>query len=455
VARIIANVLSRVDVKEVLRAGPQVSIRSAALGLPEQFATQAIGFRALAGVGLINPYLSLVAEPAISKVKAAFKATILDPIFGKAKPLVMAKVTGTKAPEEVGKLDSPGKPQADAKFSVTRERPENLRMVSGTQANDQHAPKRGARFESGKFPGLRSTGGVLPAVSPSSASIEPVTSLNDDGTVRWEPIPVLDNTGTNIAHSGTSPATAVIRDRGGSGQFFNSPRQTHSMGYENVRRYEEDLILSHRFLVLDVTGQDGRSVFEWSENEIPASLAAGFETCEAPTFRIATEEIKEGTWEFPRVVPIGVEANTITMTKGMVKGKTGFYLWILNAMRGLLTRRTLEIVAYGRAQNPWAPWSAKSDLRPYGVASWKLFNCFPVSYRPGQQWDANTGTPQISELEVAYEWFEESVDGTAASTYGDNDESAYEIVATGEGTFVSPTEMAAAAQQMDRGAWVR
>jgi phage tail-like protein len=172
----------------------------------------------------------------------------------------------------------------------------------------------------------------------------------------------------------------------------------------------EEFVQTHRFYVADVTG-DEQSVFEWEENSTPKTLAAGFSGCTAPRFEIASKEIKEGTWEFPRVFCKGANAQSITLSKGLVRAETGFYLWLLNAMRGKLTRRTIEIVSYGRGgslQSSKRLWLQPNQLRDVSVCVWTLYNCYPLGYRTGQDWDADSGKIQIAELDMHYEWFEES-----------------------------------------------
>lgn len=194
------------------------------------------------------------------------------------------------------------------------------------------------------------------------------------------------------------------------------------MGTASVRRHiiedsahnvlSEAFLQQHRFLVFDATG-DSRSVFEWTDGEVVNTLAAGFSYCDAPSLSIRTEDVKEGTWEFPRQIPVGADPGRITMSKGIIRSTTGFYLWIEQFLRGNITRRTLKILAYGRNLEPdindstTGPWNRPEKKRAiYG--EWTLYNCAPLRYSAGQGWDARTGEIQIADLEVGYEWFEES-----------------------------------------------
>jgi phage tail-like protein len=187
----------------------------------------------------------------------------------------------------------------------------------------------------------------------------------------------------------------------------------------------EEFIQQHRFFVVDTTTPGGLNVFEWDETSPPTTLAAGFSDCTAPAMEGVTTEIKEGTWEFPRLFLTGMQAGKITLSKGMTKATTGFYLWILNALRGLLTRRTLQIVSYGRVEQvPYQsvsssgraalgtpandPWRLPNQLRGCSSAVWTLFNCIPTGYHAGKVWGASSGEVQIADLDVHYEWFEEA-----------------------------------------------
>lgn len=173
------------------------------------------------------------------------------------------------------------------------------------------------------------------------------------------------------------------------------------------RGFFEEFIQRHRFVVFDAT-RDGYSVFEWRENDPIHSLAAGFASFDAPFLEIVTESVKEGTWEFPRQIPVSVTEGRLTFRKGVVFTETDFWVWIQQALRGNITRRKIMVQAYGMSTSKGVPvgYQPTSNLGICG--EWTIFNCFPVRYQAGDGWDAASGDILTAEMEIAYEFFEES-----------------------------------------------
>jgi phage tail-like protein len=217
----------------------------------------------------------------------------------------------------------------------------------------------------------------------------------------------------------TTDQTLIDRQRPGALKSVKRfPDWRFGQDANNTRRTPwVEFLQQHRFLVFDVTQNvkdlvKGLSVFEWADGQDSSGLEAGFSYCDAPVMSVRMESIKEGTWEFERQVPVGVEAGRMVLQKGMTRTLTGFYLWIEAFLRGNLTRRTLKILSYGRSlpgsksSNNWTNMRKRDQRNIYG--EWTLYNCAPVRYSAGQGWDARTGEIQIAEIEIVYEWFEES-----------------------------------------------
>lgn len=257
-------------------------------------------------------------------------------------------------------------------------------------------------------------GGTLEQVGIDTAARNPVRDPNNPDQFFRGP----ERTGAIIIGSGldgkfTKSGVQGTPDSSGPLAFGNP-----NIGRSSLRKFQkkdaifggiinEEFLQQHRFLVFDATGDDKNlSVFEWEDGKLANTLAAGFSFCDAPSMSIQMESIKEGTWEFVRQIPIGVDPGRINLQKGMVRTTTGFYLWIEQFLRGNVTRRTLKILSYGRnlRGNFWN--RPEKDRRIYG--EWTLYNCAPSRYSAGQGWDARTGEIQTAELEVAYEWFEET-----------------------------------------------
>lgn len=189
-------------------------------------------------------------------------------------------------------------------------------------------------------------------------------------------------------------------------KMFESKALSQNKGSYVRRKHRplEEYLQRHRFIVFDATG-DGRSVFEWEDGQAVKSLVAGFSSCDAPFVEVVTESVKEGTWEFPRQIPVSVTEGRLIFRKGVIRTETDFWVWIQQALRGNLTRRTIRVLSYGRDR--FQTWGRpEKSRRIWG--EWTLVNCFPVRYQAGDGWDAYSGDVLLAELEVVYEFFEES-----------------------------------------------
>lgn len=265
-------------------------------------------------------------------------------------------------------------------------------------------------------------GGTLRLTSADTPGRDPKNDANDpskrfSGPERFGNIIVgsgLDSKFTESGGQGVGDLAGTVGLEGGDvvAVMGTAGIRKHTIEDSAHNLLSEAFLQQHRFLVFDATGDD-RSVFEWTDGEVVNTLAAGFSYCDAPNLSIQTENIKEGTWEFPRQIPVGADPGRITMSKGIVRSTTGFYLWIEQFLRGNITRRTLKILAYGRnleadqLDPTTGTWNRPEKKRAvYG--EWTLYNCAPLRYAAGQGWDARTGEIQIADLEVGYEWFEEN-----------------------------------------------
>jgi phage tail-like protein len=241
------------------------------------------------------------------------------------------------------------------------------------------------------------------------------SKLKDVSTVNRARDPLVENdrrlTGNAELYSGLDTAFTEAGLQGtksldSAGRYANLAAVRRYPKGKTTPQTIEELIQQHRFLVFDATVAGGSplSVFDWEDGQARQSLAAGFSYCDSPSMTIQTEVIKEGTWEFPRQIPVAVEPGRLVLQKGMTRTLTGFYLWIEGFLRGNIARRTLKILAYGRNNRGWSV--PNTTRRVYG--EWTLYNCAPIRYAAGQGWDARTGEIQIAEMEISYEWFEEA-----------------------------------------------
>ena len=357
-AKFLATVLTDAQLKEGLSLGT-AGAPAALVGLAESALTQKLKFSALSGVGMINPLLSVFAEPIVSEIKRQLNATVLDPILGKPEHIALNAIA----------KDTSSDPSILAKIGN-----EILTRIPGSNI-------------------------VLP-----NQKVSPPASLPKAYGLK----PKFDRpTGSQQANVGSKSVRRFLSD-------------------EDTTQRQQEFAMSHRFYLSDIT-QDNTSVFDWEEGTDPRSLTAGFNYCSTLSMAVETESIKEGTWEFVREVPLKVSTEKITLRKGMVTTQSGFYLWLMNALQGNVTRRTLRLVAYGRSggqrlaavqrlpdgqalvtqpQNSQGSWGDAKQLYGNRVGVWKLINCIPVGYAVSD-WDADAKAIQMTELTIACELVEE------------------------------------------------
>ena len=429
---------SAMTISSILKQGLAYSAstlaETAAFELPKLGATllvgKYLGVKALSGIGVVNPALSLQ----ILDVGKNF-------IFGSYRPDPSLNQTGQIAgrTDEIKKGASSEAKAPMASFTTKGSSSYLLNRLDETSAHkEENLVYSDSVFVPGVFPSLRNESLKNNITSKvRSHSYSPPLSILP--YVDKDTAAALPSTGSAESKIYNMPTSS---DR--SGSFLAKPyslekifdlskttpkdrKMTQALGENSVRRYKleninknertgvnkeerpgldkpfwEEFAQSHRFLVYDNT-DSAFSVFEWQNGSLPNTLAAGFSSCTPPSYQAATTEIKEGTWECPRVFITGLSAGHITLRKGLVQTRTGFYLWMMNALRGLLTRRTLRIVCYRKLLKAYDTDNLNNGI----TCVWTLYNCLPVAYRPSGEWDANSGKVQISELDVHFEWFEE------------------------------------------------
>jgi phage tail-like protein len=228
-----------------------------------------------------------------------------------------------------------------------------------------------------------------------------------------------------------------------------------------ARTQLNDYLLTHQFHLLDV---------DFSMAVPPWVLwpAAGFSAITMPELSIETEEIREGTSDFVYKVLKQGTTNTITLSKGASAFNSDFWRWTMACLSGRPTkesfgeflaelgksaaflgstgapgkRRNMALmhlsgispkgVALAAAQGgpldkikaaavaPALGVTAAVDvvknatrgLVDFGISSipakvFMLFDCLPVRYKPGSDFDAATSAVSVEELEIAYTRFEE------------------------------------------------
>jgi len=103
--------------------------------------------------------------------------------------------------------------------------------------------------------------------------------------------------------------------------------------------------------------------------------------------KVPLTKATEGNWPYPHKVPL-TKASTgdVTITQAVVPTSSDFYVWIFQTLWGRgAPRRHLSIVHLDSGK--------LASGRQIG-----LYNCMPVSYTPGSEFDANSAEVSIESL---------------------------------------------------------
>ena len=188
-----------------------------------------------------------------------------------------------------------------------------------------------------------------------------------------------------------------------------------------------DMMQSYTFWVFDASGYNGNPLFSIFTPEF------GFSACSIPEISIEHKVVQPGNWGFKHRVVKNADVGTISLQRGARFYDSDFYLWVMNAIKGLQpVRRNLVIVQYLgyrliRKLSPPEPGQsavgAEVSLNTsgaYGAATgihvppldripgraWFCGGCLPLRYKAGD-FDAKTSDVTVMELEVQPEYMHE------------------------------------------------
>lgn len=182
----------------------------------------------------------------------------------------------------------------------------------------------------------------------------------------------------------------------------------------------EDLLQSHRFWLIDIMPSTTVPFF------VLGSPSYAFASITAPEITLDVEEIKQLNSMFRRSVYSGGAVGPITLTRGCRPWDNSFYEWIRRAIEGEDTiHRTLLLIHYTGV--------GSDDAKEIGLASafdldsgpgqilnlpgraWVLWNCLPIRYKTGSDFDAKSAEVSLMELEIQPYAIKEFVLGIAGS----------------------------------------
>lgn len=184
-----------------------------------------------------------------------------------------------------------------------------------------------------------------------------------------------------------------------------------------------DFILNTHFHVMDVSFT------------LPVVLTPvyGFRTATAPELSLNTKDVKEGNYEHPRPVIKDASVPELTLTQGVRWGNSDFYDWSKSAVSGAgakTYRKKLLLVQFsqiatsqfsGVAVDLFAGAGALAaagtnlafgdnggDLvQRIPARAWMLYDCIPVRYKAGSDFDPMGSEVSIAELSIKYVNFTE------------------------------------------------
>ena len=139
---------------------------------------------------------------------------------------------------------------------------------------------------------------------------------------------------------------------------------------------------------------------------IQNSLVAGFSNCSLPEHSVDHMEYSEGIWTYSKMYPGRSTFSTVTLSRGVVKAYTAFAQWITAVAEGGNYRTNVTIFQYHRKD-----LEGKSSGPEFAVgsltASRKIvcYNCVPIRFRPGQDFDPMSSDLTIQEIEFQPEYF--------------------------------------------------
>jgi phage tail-like protein len=138
----------------------------------------------------------------------------------------------------------------------------------------------------------------------------------------------------------------------------------------------------------------------------------GFASVTSPSINVETKDIKEGTFEYKRSIPMGASAEDITFEQGARFFNSDFYDWIDGVIRGETNlRRNLLLVQYsqiavsdlpsGGAGRQNLGFSPITDLVSRVPArAWLLIDTIPINYKAATDFQAIGSEVSLMSLTV-------------------------------------------------------
>jgi phage tail-like protein len=160
-----------------------------------------------------------------------------------------------------------------------------------------------------------------------------------------------------------------------------------------ARTVAQDELQSFRFRVFEGSGEIP-NIFA-SEDPI-----AGFKSVTTPEVTIEASEHRTGSEKFTKKFPGPPTYGEGSLTRGILRGETTIYDWVLKYLNGAPFRTTLEIKLYD--QTSWGEGPGKET--EIFTQTWK--QCFPTSAKVLGDLDSTASDVNVQEITVAVEELE-------------------------------------------------
>lgn len=130
---------------------------------------------------------------------------------------------------------------------------------------------------------------------------------------------------------------------------------------------------------------------------------AGFATMGSPSSSTDAVEYREGQYIYTRKQPGIPKMEDIECTRGVTRGDTSFYDWLLNVKEGGDSeyRADVDLYHYGRRALVAGSPIIKSDAKPDII--YHLYEAFPIREKTTADLEGTSSEISIATLGIAYE----------------------------------------------------
>lgn len=131
---------------------------------------------------------------------------------------------------------------------------------------------------------------------------------------------------------------------------------------------------------------------------------AGFNSVGTPEYTLESAEYREGTRTYTMKFPGIPSTNEITMSRGVARGDTSFYGWVVSAIEGREYSTDLSIF-HGTRESRSVPYNPSTDFSLQNSKTYTLFNVVPARVKISSDLDASSSDVSLAEIDVSFEYF--------------------------------------------------